>query len=866
MKRQGGTQAEEPAALRRCVDAVRVKRKPSDDELASAVGSPHHGDGGAAQSAAEAKVEECDGTYDCLICSESVRGKEAQRCSACTCQPWHMECSRGLDKCPVCARCTVVPWDGRITAVDAPEQSVDLTVDADADTKPQAEWAGSIADVDNLTHPSFRSVSNGLNPGRGEQGQRRQSSAGHPVDLGAEHQVIPMPTYIIPLGVGNASAGGGPDGACVSSNPKSGLHNSCAQPQKCRHGKMPVQCHACARCVHGKQRQECRDCNAASRRWCPHNKRKHDCNQCSGCPHNRVKRCCKDCNGSAVCAHGRLRKNCRECCRVSLNEKCPHGCSRNRRNECRGLMGCHNVPSSSSSEHSVVSSAGDLLQQHDLTAPQQGAREPQARPTAPVPARLLAAGSKVVAHFAGRKGCVGWYDATIVAVNADADTYEVCWDDGEKKDTCKQAADLCLHLKQLQTSLRPGEGSAGGPAGGGSHPDPPARCEEEREAVEDARRAWSAERDRLLASEAQFRAERRVFEDERRAWSAERERLSASGARFEEERKAFEEERQAWSSERKQLLAGKARWAAAPEEVENGRAAHEEADSPPPPPLVPRPSNLCCPSAQKYYSLYKSAHDDLLRQRRQLENDRRSGELLDALHEQFPALHECVTEMVGRPDDGSEAFAPVRFSTKRLLASIRTLAKRAARTPREIAVLQRQRAIMEESRLRHRQMQEGLHSTLWPALQYLSKHEEPVMLKQPTRYDTQPARIVDSKGDPVTLCPSGFHVLFGDVVYLQIKTAARPSALTCKIAIQKALREVPGVMRRGAAAGDLPEFSLFGPECASVDGITVERDIIPKKLALAAQYADKRGWIRDFFLHLEVPPPPPPLPVVFPVR
>ena len=100
--------------------------------------------------------------------------------------------------------------------------------------KPQAEWAGSIADVDNLTHLSFRSVSNGLNPGRGEQGQRRQSSAGHPVDLGAEHQVIPMPTYIIPLGVGSASAGGGPDGACVSSNLNSGLHNSSAQPQKCR--------------------------------------------------------------------------------------------------------------------------------------------------------------------------------------------------------------------------------------------------------------------------------------------------------------------------------------------------------------------------------------------------------------------------------------------------------------------------------------------------------------------------------------------------------------------------------------------------------------------------------------------------------
>jgi hypothetical protein len=221
------------------VDAVRVRREPDADEPASAVG---HGDGGDAHIAAHVrpKVEEFDGTYDCLVCFESVRGQQAQRCSECMCQPWHTACAGSLDKCPMCQRSTVVPWDGRATVVAPPEHSVDLTA-----------------------------------------------------------------------------------------------------------------------------------------------------------------------------------------------------------------------------------------------PPQQGAGGAQA---------------------------------------------------------------------QLQTSLRPGEASVGGPAGGGSPPDASseARSEEERKAFEDERRAWSAERNRLLASEAQFKAEQRVFEDERRAWSAERGRI--------------EDERRAWSAERKQLLASEARW------------------------------------------------------------------------------------------------------------------------------------------------------------------------------------------------------------------------------------------------------------------------------------------------------------------
>ena len=39
--------------------------------------------GCAAQSAVGPKVEEFDGSYACLICSESVRGTDARKCLAC---------------------------------------------------------------------------------------------------------------------------------------------------------------------------------------------------------------------------------------------------------------------------------------------------------------------------------------------------------------------------------------------------------------------------------------------------------------------------------------------------------------------------------------------------------------------------------------------------------------------------------------------------------------------------------------------------------------------------------------------------------------------------------------------------------------
>ena len=64
--------------------------------------------------------------------------------------------------------------------------------------------------------------------------------------------------------------------------------------------------------------------------------------------------------------------------------------------------------------------------------------------------RFVSVGSKVVAHFAGRKGYAGWYDATISSVRGDSDTCVVQWHDGETRDTIKRSCELCIPLTTLE--------------------------------------------------------------------------------------------------------------------------------------------------------------------------------------------------------------------------------------------------------------------------------------------------------------------------------------------------------------------------------------------------------------------------------
>ena len=63
----------------------------------------------------EVKVEDYDGTYECLFCGESVRGQPALKCSHCSSNPFHVACvaradSKYAEVCPTCDRKTVEAW------------------------------------------------------------------------------------------------------------------------------------------------------------------------------------------------------------------------------------------------------------------------------------------------------------------------------------------------------------------------------------------------------------------------------------------------------------------------------------------------------------------------------------------------------------------------------------------------------------------------------------------------------------------------------------------------------------------------------------------------------------------------------------
>ena len=61
------------------------------------------------------EMEPYDGSYACLICTESVRGQPALVCSTCNSNPFHRTCdpeSKYAEVCPVCGQKTVEAWQG----------------------------------------------------------------------------------------------------------------------------------------------------------------------------------------------------------------------------------------------------------------------------------------------------------------------------------------------------------------------------------------------------------------------------------------------------------------------------------------------------------------------------------------------------------------------------------------------------------------------------------------------------------------------------------------------------------------------------------------------------------------------------------
>ena len=76
------------------------------------------------------EVEPYDGSYACLICTESVRGQPALVCSKCNSNPFHRTCDpegKYAEVCPTCGQKTVEAWQGGRAGRAAASEMIDLT-------------------------------------------------------------------------------------------------------------------------------------------------------------------------------------------------------------------------------------------------------------------------------------------------------------------------------------------------------------------------------------------------------------------------------------------------------------------------------------------------------------------------------------------------------------------------------------------------------------------------------------------------------------------------------------------------------------------------------------------------------------------
>jgi len=79
------------------------------------------------------KVEPYTGSYDCLICEESVRRcSHVLKCSQCEANPYHRECAgEWATRCPQCKATAVLPWNLSAGQVNADLQSSAIIVNVD---------------------------------------------------------------------------------------------------------------------------------------------------------------------------------------------------------------------------------------------------------------------------------------------------------------------------------------------------------------------------------------------------------------------------------------------------------------------------------------------------------------------------------------------------------------------------------------------------------------------------------------------------------------------------------------------------------------------------------------------------------------
>ena len=119
----------------------------------------------------EVKVEDYDGSYDCLFCGDSVRGMPALVCWECNSNPWHRACdkeSKYLEVCPTCNQKSVTVWTGASAGPGGQSEFIDLTGEG-----------GGAAEVATLTgHGAREDAVSAVGGGLGAWGDGAATSAG----------------------------------------------------------------------------------------------------------------------------------------------------------------------------------------------------------------------------------------------------------------------------------------------------------------------------------------------------------------------------------------------------------------------------------------------------------------------------------------------------------------------------------------------------------------------------------------------------------------------------------------------------------------------------------------------------------------
>ena len=283
------------------------------------------------------EVEPYAGSYDCLICFNSVRGQPALNCAWCNCNPWHVACDKDKKYVENCPQCKVIgsmqTFTGASLWTAAPSDIVDLTGEGGGDeVGATLTEHGSREDAVPTVGGGMVSADvvgrDGAPAGQADAGSGSGSKGKEPVwaEAGPEAGGDGAATS---AGAGAVGGGGGKGKGRVDNSPARGSSGGIGGGGQSGHSRGAGSSRAAEeQSGEGSRKRAAPDGDEGGSRGggkrarggkpgqCEHNRQKSRCKECGGggiCEHSRIRSRCKDCGGTSICQHNRERRRCKEC-------------------------------------------------------------------------------------------------------------------------------------------------------------------------------------------------------------------------------------------------------------------------------------------------------------------------------------------------------------------------------------------------------------------------------------------------------------------------------------------------------------------------------------------------------------------------